>query len=703
MPDPRIEAALLTWLKQADSTMLYRERDIFDDLKRALNVDPSADLTNRLLSLAAGVPNANVRLILRVLNGDRKLGDPLFDQFLQQYGKQPVMRGFIEYLQSTGDWPHLQALYEADSSTTEDIRFIALSGLLSGSLAYRGDAEFLNWMRQTSLTAYQEKRWKPEQAIDMFLALHHADRQAAERLYHSGSSAGYLVRLDGRMEQMIAEMHPQSDLVMGIKAYEEIRGQPYFIRPEKNDWYTPEGDDYTNPQKAILEWRAFLKEYPHHPAADDAAYRLARCEAMTGQYSAALRDFVLSLSSGDRDMAYDSSGMLMYTLDTAMSTKDFIGLKTEDLPEWMLPWLEYTKSVNLIRDRHYAEAKQALQDFVDHYKDANLFASLPQSSTPQYQMEIWKGEPAFWTNISTQLSDITHLAVLSAKADAASSKNRQTLLYEIAAYIYHHPMIYYNNLWEGGRAAFLGFEVRSADMRTYETRFNPYVQAAAAFSAIDLQQADPHTGANTLFSLALSYSKMIDFGQESGFYDTRTHMAQAVANYAQQLIDRYPDSNLADDSEMLIFNYTGNKNRLQAILDNYPDGDQADDAKRLKSKKDSGTQPNRLQTSFYTGQKLRPGDWRLPNEVSAWMDAHQDENYQGWKVSEDYIYVYVSSARGSYVNLTGITIKPDGAVISYSRNPLPKNRGYSMAVRSRRLIRLPASFVDTQQLSWSTK
>jgi tetratricopeptide (TPR) repeat protein len=405
VPDPRIEEAMLTWLKQADPIMLYHRREILDDLKSALNANPSADLTNRLLGLVDGVPSANVKLILRVLNGDNKLDDAVFDRFLKQYGKQQEMYGFIEYLQNTGDWLHLKALYEADSSTTEDVRFVALSALLSGSLAYRGDAEFVSWTRQAALMAYQEKRWKPEQAIDMYLVLHQYDRQAAERLYLSGSSAGYLVPLDGRVEQRLAQMHPQSDLVMGIQAYETIRGQPYFIRPEQNNWYTPEGDDYSNPQQAIPEWQVFLKKYPHHPAADDAAYRLARCEEMTGQYSAALRDFVLSLDSGDRDMSYDSSGMLLYTLDMEMSTKDFIELETDDLPAWMLPWLDYTQSVNLIRDRHYAEAKQALQDFVNKYKDndGKFFAFLP-SRMPQLQREIWQGKSAFWANVSTQLS-----------------------------------------------------------------------------------------------------------------------------------------------------------------------------------------------------------------------------------------------------------------------------------------------------------
>jgi hypothetical protein len=145
-------------------------------------------------------------------------------------------------------------------------------------------------------------------------------------------------------------------------------------------------------------------------------------------------------------------------------------------------------------------------------------------------------------------------------------------------------LLYYNNLWDGDRAVFFDYEVGNqggADMRAYETRFNNYVQAAAAFSAIDLKQAGPQIGAKTLFSLALSYSKMFDFGQESRFYDTRVHLVQTVTNYAQQLIDRYPDSDLSDDSEMLIYNYTGDKSRLQAILYRYPYGDQADKAKAI--------------------------------------------------------------------------------------------------------------------------
>ncbi|KUK40532.1 MAG: putative membrane protein, partial [Clostridia bacterium 62_21] len=91
----------------------------------------------------------------------------------------------------------------------------------------------------------------------------------------------------------VRDRYPQSYLARGIEAYERVRGQPYFAieREEQEPGAWPPrfyGDDQYDPAREIPGWEKFLAAFSRHPAADDAAYRLARCYEIQGRWADAL-------------------------------------------------------------------------------------------------------------------------------------------------------------------------------------------------------------------------------------------------------------------------------------------------------------------------------------------------------------------------------------------------------------------------------
>ena len=100
------------------------------------------------------------------------------------------------------------------------------------------------------------------------------------------------------------QKYPQSYLGRGIKAYEAVRGIPYFEidrideKQYQTTWgssyldgqYPPYGDEQYEPDREIPGWEKFLAEFPRHPASDDAAYRLARCYEIKGRFADAVQN-----------------------------------------------------------------------------------------------------------------------------------------------------------------------------------------------------------------------------------------------------------------------------------------------------------------------------------------------------------------------------------------------------------------------------
>jgi hypothetical protein len=495
--------------------------------------------------------------------GTRAPGDPEHELYMQ-YGNDVdgLMRWF------------------AQEGLPDEMKRQALALILNRPLAEPQLAWLRDMAQHTDDTAM-------EQMIDMVLLRNYGDSQAAARLIDSGEREGFRVPLDYEAEKELARRYPDSRLAAGIASYEHIRGAAYFFADNLNDGYLyqNEGDDFADPEKAIPQWLAFLRDFPLHPSADDAAYRLARCYQKLGLYREALHGFDQAMRTGDGDMTYEAKGLFLYVLDVDMTGEDLQKLDAAALPAWSGPWVAYTRAVNVLRDGDFADAAKQLSDFIAAYDGADLFAPLPRDMK-QKDGYAPGGEYQFWDKVKEQQRLAETLAALQRDIDGSDGKEKTAKQYALGAAVYRQPLLFYNHLWRGTRQNFfwigqVGSMQDDASLKRFILRFNHLVRAGEIFSSIDLNEADPDLAAKTLFSLALCKSKLIDYGQEIAYMASDQQLEQEMIQTLQELLRRFPDSELADDALMLMYVYNGDIRQLHELLERYPNGDQAEKAKLL--------------------------------------------------------------------------------------------------------------------------
>ena len=172
-------------------------------------------------------------------------------------------------------------------------------------------------------------------------------------------------------------------------------------------------------------------------------------------------------------------------------------LDTGKLPAWAKEWASYSLAVEYLRERQYRKASEALQQFIDTYETKQ-----PQPFDHETESRQWNAYYPFWQHVKEQYSHAVELAQLQEQANLETGAEKAKKQYELAAYISKKPSLYYNHLWRGERQAFFWLgQIKSMDYHTaldrYIGRFNHLVQAADAFSQVDLEAADEWTGAKT--------------------------------------------------------------------------------------------------------------------------------------------------------------------------------------------------------------
>ncbi len=276
--------------------------------------------------------------ILDILSSRNKVTSEQLEAWLKSPVGAAHASQYIGYLANTPDGKaRLMQLFDEPSLSAEAKRSIIFQ--LSGK-------ENVGWLRKVASTTTDPYI---EQTIDAQLVWDHGDTAAAKRLYESGMKAGFLQPLFAPVERELIKLYPDGELAKGIKHYSEIKGSPYFFGGDDEAWYTPRGADYAQPEAAIKQWLDFIQAYPKHPAADDAAYRLARCYQMLGKFDQALYWFEQATQIGDRDISYDAVGQFLYMIDVEMTEKDFANMDQSKLPDWQKAWLQYAAAVSTLR------------------------------------------------------------------------------------------------------------------------------------------------------------------------------------------------------------------------------------------------------------------------------------------------------------------------------------------------------------------
>ncbi|CAG7623361.1 hypothetical protein PAESOLCIP111_02513 [Paenibacillus solanacearum] len=615
--DPRLLPALLDWTASFPLEM-YESEPYIRLVAETLRDGDEPIVLRRLES----ADRNGTQALLRVLRSKNGLDADRMDEWLAVYKDKPQQEGIIDFALDYENGASLIRLYEKhanDLTSAHKLRII--DRLIRGP---KPDEETALWLRQLAAVTDDSAI---EQTIDQILVYASGDREAAERLYRSGTEDGFTVVLNGRVEKALTELYPAGALAEGARLYESIRGKPYFYY-EDDGWYNAEGNDYESPEEAIGLWNDFLERYPKHPGADDAAYRLARCYQLTGDGENAMLWLTRASQLGDRDLGYAASGMLLFVLDVEMSSDRLTAVRSDRLPAWLKPWLDYSFAVELIRENRYREAVRSLQSLIDAYQGKDLFAEADALAGGHVQeISLAASRYPFWENVGEQLRLAERMAKLTEEAEQAAGPAKADRQYALAAAIYREPMLYYNHLWRRERQSFFWLGgVKNMDynepLDRYIGRFNHLVQAIEQFQKIDIQEANAQTAAKTLFSIALSYSKLAHYGEEVSFHMSGAKLNEKVTEYAKLLEETFPESELSDDALMLIYAHTKDKRWLEQIVEQYPEGDQARDAgkqlERLAAKAEAQDEP--VSASYNPGytvryEKLSLDDKRLSPSV----------------------------------------------------------------------------------------
>ncbi|NGQ97359.1 hypothetical protein G3578_19660 [Brevibacillus sp. SYP-B805] len=685
--DPRTAPYLLAWL--SDPRSIEDEFLLTEALLAVLPPGQEEAVADRMDTASA----QGASVILQFLQQRSRLGEERMAAWLKQYAGKPQMNALIAAL---GGQPNgkamLHQLYEEKKISVEQQRQIVQQLLNANDLA---------WLQTIAATTTDTAI---EQMIDISLVLQHGDRAAAKRLYASGMERGFTVPLSGITEKFLADLYPDGKLKQGIEAYQKIRGVPYFYQFDGVNWYSYEsrGSDFSHPREAIGQWLSFIRQYPHHPALDDAAYRLARCYQQIGEYERALYWFDQAKVLGDRDLQYDADGQFLYVLDVEMTAKDLERLDTANLPAWTKEWAAYSLAVEYLRQREYGKAAEALERFVAAYQ-----GDVREPFRHQQDLFVRRDDYPFWDKVNEQLALARQLAAKQGEIERAAGAEKAKRQYELAALIYHQPLLYYNHLWRGERQSFFWFgQIKYMDYQEkldrYIERFNHLVQAADAFSRIDLNEADPQTGANTLFSLMLAHAKLIEYGEEVKYYASRTMLGQRLLENGQRLLKRYPASDLADDALLLMYQFTGDTAYLQQLLASYPHGDQADKAKQALGQAGAPKEPADRKDPLRAAlpyQTLAIDDWKVPENVKAWARQHLGKTGQFSLRDGEWLYALLVPRAGERAYVT-IETDRNGTYFEYTGEKWEQAMPSWGGDRFPLLLRLPYRFVQHGSIQW---
>jgi|GEM_PF-3401077 len=693
LKDQRLTEPLLAWL--SDKRPLIQSYLLGETLDAVL---PKGQ-EHRLVALLPSAHEEGAGIILNLLERRGKLTEPQLTAWLQAYRDQPQLLAIASYLAMQPKGPEKLAQFYQSGQVPADMQARLLSRVLWNLT--REDAAKLRGITTDP---------RAGQMIDGRLVRERGDREAAKRLYDSGTKHGFLLPLDGLTERFLAEMFPDGPLAQGIQRYQEIRGTSYFFGEDDGQWiaYDAGGKDHSQPQQAVAQWLAFLETYPLHPAADDAAYRLARCYQELGQFEEALYWFDQARKRGDRDLDYDAAGQIFYTLDVLLGAHEHRQLVSERLPDGIQPLMQYAQAVQTLRTGKFHEASAELRRLAETYQEHEMTWPGAYEGEPdgggrfeRYDNPLHTYYP-FWAHVQEQRVWTDQLAAWEEQINKHTGAEKARLQYEQAALVYRTPLLHYNHLWRGERQAFFWFgHIKSAEydeaFSAYIRRFNHLIRAEELFSRINLREADAETGAKTLFTLALLHSKLIDYGEEIRYVATKAQLARKVAEYAEQLVQRYPDSDLADDALLLHVHYSRDMDVLRALLTRYPDGDVTPKAREMLAQPnaDTGYAFDHLFT-ILPYQKLTLEDSRLPGQVRDWIAQESKRRTEGMKKEGPWIYLYLTAGPNemiSYFLVSG----SEGDRIEYQRvavRPGSPQAGQTV------ILRVPVQLLMNGQLTW---
>lgn len=455
--------------------------------------------------------------------------------------------------------------------------------------------ELVDWL-DTIYKSEKDGSLRQASLYGLYLA---GDKEALSRLVLDVEKNGLSPRADfggftydWHLLKEIIGKYPQSYIARGITAYEKVRGESYFaIERSRNEnepysWLESieYGDAQYHPAGEITGWEEFIKDFSGHPAADDAAYRLARCYEINGQWTGALNTLQRAITLPDGDMRYHAAGRLVYIQDVRMTAGQLKEIPEEKLDPAVKPMVEYTLAVKALRMGDYKQAASLLEGFINKTGADPAAGNISPFSSLDVE---WGQKYDFTGSVRKQLEQSQKLAELNTVWE--NSGNPEDL-YNLAAAIFHDQLTYYNHLWAGNRQWFysMGYISNSgaqgppAEMAPFVREMVNYQHSAGLFGQVyENTGSSPDLKAKALYSQGLSYLGLYDWGQDiSAAFDRKTLRKQVVDTF-EKFLGEYPGSSMADDALLALAGISGDKTYLDRLFKDYPGGDAIDKARLL--------------------------------------------------------------------------------------------------------------------------
>ncbi len=398
--------------------------------------------------------------------------------------------------------------------------------------------------------------------------------------------------LDWQTLQKIANTYPQSYLARGIAAYEAVRGISYFAIERGEDgspaFYDNEyGDQQYNPEKEIPGWEHFLASFSAHPAADDAAYRLARCYEIKGRWADALQTLLKAQNLPDGDMLSHIAGRIVYIQDVRMNGSEIDEILQQDLDADLKLMLIYSMTVKMIRMEDYERAAEQLDNVVQYLREHNIedASFSPIIATTGDWAEPYDLKAA----LEQQQKEVQTLA--SFKASWEKNRNPQDL-YALAAANYHNQMLYYNHLWAGQRqdynvwnyiVPFWEEEQGPGELPLYMSELMNYTHSADMFQEVyEAAKSPQELKEKALFSWGLSCLGIYNWGTDAAVAYHPEDMQKQIINIFEEFLRQYPKSSMADEALLALADITGEQNYLDQLFTMYPQSDSVEKAQQLQ-------------------------------------------------------------------------------------------------------------------------
>ena len=370
---------------------------------------------------------------------------------------------------------------------------------------------------------------------------------------------------------------PSGFLARSVAAYVRVRHAPYFglqrCHMHYDCWPYSYGRVQYDPTRGVKGWPGFLARYSRAPGANDASYRLGRDEELLGHYGRAVVAFNHGLSLPAGGTAYDLAVREVWVLDTEMTPEGLSRLyaslpKTQRILRLRVL---YSLGVDLLRSGAYAQA-QATLTHVAHAIGSASLAPAPGVGT-------WP----FAAAVRVQAMQAGDLARLTDEAKTARTPAaRAQIEYDIAAFMYHRTLLFYNQLWAGREQSyfFQGYQppVATPAFVAYEERENNYVQAADRFHALQASWVPQAIRARALFSYGMSLYRLGGYGIDASVLASPSALAAATANAFGAYARTYPDRALAPEALTLEAAFTRDRGLLNTLVKRYGTTPQGRDA-----------------------------------------------------------------------------------------------------------------------------